>query len=195
VHITFPTLHSASRDLLARFSDWQSFITGQLLTSCKFIPLHLIMISSRLCLTDIKTQNISCSDVINDATTTTTTMSSSFQLELQRSSTLLCLACRHAFPPAVVLCPSLKCRWRCQSGIPFLCYPCLVPTAQGWKQPLLGAWHNDLPASAFLFVSWLKSLVGPHIAVHLWHVSSNWYSVLPQHSCVAAIKFLFLLLA
>jgi len=56
----------------------------------------------------------------------------------------------------IVLCRSLECRWRCQSGVPFLCYPYLVPTAQGWKQFLLGAWHNDLPASAFLFVSWLK---------------------------------------
>jgi len=30
----------------------------------------------------------------------------------------------------------------------------LVPTAQGWKQLLLGVWHKDLPASAFLFVSY-----------------------------------------
>jgi len=75
--------------------------------------------------------------------TTTTTMSSSFQRELQRSFTVLCLACRHAFPPAVVLCPSLECPWRCQSGVPFLCYPYLVPIAQGWKQLLLGVWHSD----------------------------------------------------
>jgi len=85
-----------------------------------------------------------CGESCFTTTTTTTTMSSSFQLQLQRSSTVLCRACRHAFPPAVVLCPSLECRWRCQSRIPFLCYPYLVPTAQGWKQSLLGAWHNFL---------------------------------------------------
>jgi len=39
------------------------------------------------------------------------------ELELQRSSTVLCFACRHAFSTAVVLCPSLACRWRCQSGV------------------------------------------------------------------------------
>jgi len=120
-------------------------------------------------------------------------MSSSFQLELQRSSTVPCLACRHAFPPAVVLCPSLECRWRCQSGVPFLCYPYLVPIAQGWKHLLLCVWHNDLSTSAFLFESCLRSFVGPHIVVHLWHVPSNWCLVLSSaFLCnVAAIKFLY----
>jgi len=96
------------------------------------------------------------SNTTTTATTITTTMSSSFQLELQRSSTVLCLACRYAFPPAVVLCPSLKCRWT-RMKVPVGRPLPLLPLAPSWKQLLLGVWHNDLPASAFLFVSWYQT--------------------------------------
>jgi len=87
--------------------------------------------------------------------TTTTTKSSSFQLELQRSSTVFCLACRHAFPPAVVLCPSLECRWRCH---------CVTVR---WIGRAFALVHNTVNAKA-------HSLYCKPVCMYVWCHSPLW---------------------